>query len=87
MADIIITIPNAQLNRVVNSVCSLRGYQDNILDIDGNSTPNPETRQQFARRQLIEFLKDHVRSFEAQRDSELARINAINTVNSEINIT
>lgn len=87
MATISIEIPNAQFNRVINAIASLRGYQDEIFDIDGNPQPNSETRAQFARRQIVEFVIEHVRTFEARRDQKTARESAIDAVNREVTIT
>lgn len=55
MAVISITIPDAQINRVVDGVCLAYNYQATI-----GGSPNPETKAQFAKRMLIERLKQMV---------------------------
>ena len=87
MADITITIPNAQLSRFVDAICYNNRYEENVPDVDGNVSPNPETRAQFARRMIIQYCVSHVESFEASRDAEQARMDAVTRVRSEVRIT
>lgn len=52
------------------------GYQVNLLDAEGNETPNPETRKIF----LYGKVKDYLRScYLAQKakDGETARLSAL----------
>lgn len=59
--NITITIPNDQIDRVVNALCTKFGYQSEIVDPSSTDIiqyiSNPQTRGQFARDQIIEFLK------------------------------
>ena len=88
MADITITIPNAQLTRVVNAVSTVNGYEPFLRDSDGALTiPNSETRTQFARRMIIEYAMNCVRQLESKTDAEASRQAAINKVNMEVTIT
>lgn len=66
MAVISITIPDAQINRVIDGICLACNYQATI-----NGVANPETKAQFAKRMLIEQMKALVSQGEmrAVRDS------------------
>ena len=80
MAQIIVTIPNADLQRVVDAIAGNYGYTDTIPDPnnpEGPEIPNPETRDQFAQRQTAQFVKQNVISWEATQASEAARLTAI----------
>lgn len=59
MATISITIPNPVVNRVIDAMCNIYSYQPII-----NGQPNPITKQEFARLQLIKFMKEAVRKNE-----------------------
>lgn len=56
---ITLTIPDADMPRVVNAICLVNDYQDTI-----NGVPNPETKNQFAKRMLILEIKIWVRDAE-----------------------
>ena len=80
MADITITIPNPVLPRVVDAIATEYGYQANIPDVGnpGQFIPNPETKNQFAKKQVIEFLKRTVKTAEKSNAIVTAR-NAVET--------
>lgn len=59
MAEIKLTVPDAQLDRVRNAFCAVNGYQDTI---DGQ--PNPVSKNQFLKQQLMAFVKSTVKSYE-----------------------
>ena len=82
-AELCITIPEEHKNRIVNSL----GYKEEIRNLVGEGKiPNPESKIQFMKRMIIEFLKNNVKSIEANRDVNIARKNAIEKVDSEIEI-
>lgn len=58
------TIPDAQATRVINGIAENENYQASIFDANRNKIPNPETKQQFAKRILIEMIKIMVRNGE-----------------------
>lgn len=62
MSQIIITIADSQTARVINALSTQTGYQP----FDINGVPNPETRAQFAKRMIINWIKSQVRSQELQ---------------------
>jgi hypothetical protein len=59
--NITLTIPDEQAARVMNALCVRYGYQETIADPNGGDVlqyiPNPQTKAQFARAQIILFLK------------------------------
>ncbi|MDO8614612.1 MAG: hypothetical protein Q7T33_02610 [Dehalococcoidia bacterium] len=61
MAQITVTIPDAQAVRVRDAVCTHYGYQATI-----NGAPNPETKAQFVSRKVREFLVSIVRGEEVK---------------------
>lgn len=70
MANIILTIPDAQATRVLNGFCAHHGYNatvDGPLNVDNHPTiiPNPETKLAFAKRILYRIIKQDVIEYEA----------------------
>jgi len=57
MAQIVITIPDEKVQEALLRVSTSMGYADNILDENGNSIPNPQTRAQFVKSEIIRHLK------------------------------
>jgi hypothetical protein len=57
MAQINITIPDGKLQEAVLRFSNELGYNDNILDIDGNLIPNPESRGQYSQRMIVRHVK------------------------------
>lgn len=80
---IIIDVPDAQAQRVLNGFCADRGYQPTLPD----DTPNPETKAQFVKRLLIQYIKNSVRMNEIQAASEAAIVLATAKVDAEINLS
>jgi hypothetical protein len=71
MATISVTVPDAVLPELVDALCQRYGYQANIL-VDGVSTPNPETRNAFARRQLSVWLEGELKRYRRWVKEQLA---------------
>jgi hypothetical protein len=77
MAQLIIDIPDNKVDDVVDSICFAYNYQDQIeqFDASGNSTgfiPNPETKIQFAKKQIIQLIKiEVIRAKKSQLTSDL----------------
>jgi len=74
MADITITIPNGVLSRVVDAVAKEYNYR-----------PGSETKGEFAKRQLIEFLKRTVK--DAERSTAISSAVSIVEADVESSIT
>lgn len=78
MATISITIADAQLTRVVNSFTDSFGYAPMVPDglTPPGSMPNPETRNQFAKRMVAQWVKQRVSDHESLLAAETARATA-----------
>jgi len=79
MADIKVTIKDSQLTRVVDGIAGQCGYQENIPDPKdfGKQIPNPETKAHFARKAMVEWVKDNVRAYEIRLAQEAAGKTAV----------
>jgi len=82
-----IEIPDSVKNRVINSVCECNAYQDTVRDAQGNEVSNPQTKAQFAKQVIINYLKQCVRSSEENAASRTAVEAARAKVDSEISLT
>lgn len=80
MAQVILTYPDAVAQRVVDALCGRFGYQATLQ----NGLPNPQTRAQFAKLQIANFIKDTVAGWEATIAKESAEQTARETANREI---
>lgn len=74
--DIILTIPDAQIPRIVDAIAIRFGF------VAGQG----QTKNQFAKAQLIKWLKDNVGFQEAQTAADVAYKASVADVNT-INIT
>lgn len=84
MANITLTIPDAQLARVIDGICLYYNYAATILTVGGGSSvPNPETKAQFAKRMLIEQTKIWIATVEGST----AQKTSYDTALSQITIT
>ena len=72
--DLKISIADAQTDRVINALASNYSYQDTIDD-----KPNPETKSQFAKKQVIMFLKENVKAYETKVEQE--KISVLDNLN------
>lgn len=83
--DIIITFDDALTPRILAAFAAIYGYQE-YLDPPTNQVPNTETKAQFAKRMLVVYVKDVVRSYESQIAAEVARKDAKDKADSEVDI-
>ena len=63
MAVIQLTVPDALLPTVVEALSTAGGYSSTLPD----GTPNPQTAAQFAKAQIIAYVKQVVKNHEAQK--------------------
>lgn len=79
MAQIVLTVNDAQLIRLAEAVARRQGYRDTIQDpLDATKTiPNPETKAQFIQRWLINMLKNEVVLDELQQRIKQAQDDAV----------
>ena len=69
MADITITIPNNQVQRITTALCKAGGYTGDLSD--------NAARKQFAKAMLTQYVKDIVRGVE-RSEAEQTAIAAVN---------
>lgn len=81
---ITLDIPDTFADRVIAAISDTYGYQETIRDEEGNEMPNPQTRAQFARSQVLRFLKETTVAYEANREASLAREAAREQADSDI---
>lgn len=77
MAQIAVDIPDAALPRVRDAFAVVYGYQAILTNEDGSTTPNPESKTQFAKRQVALFVKNVLKQHEASVAEETARLAAL----------
>ena len=82
MAKLTINIPDQQVQRILNGFAFNQGYME-MLD-DG--TRNPETKEQFLKRKVMEYIKSAVRNTEVETARNLAATQAANSVENEIGL-
>jgi hypothetical protein len=63
MAQIVITIPDDKVQQVLDILCKIFGYNVEILNDDGDSIPNPQTKSQFVKSIIIDFIKRKIKSY------------------------
>ncbi len=78
--NITFTIPDAKATRIIDGICGNLNYQTTI-QADNKDIPNPETKNQFAKRMIIQLMKDHVIAYERR----LAQETAGQTVAADVN--
>lgn len=56
------TLSDAQGAEAIDAFCARYGYTSMVPDpnVQGGTIPNPETRAQFAKRQVAEWMKSEV---------------------------
>lgn len=83
MPTITINIPDPIANRVIQGFAQRHGYSDTLED----GSPNPETRSQFAKRILIQYIKNSVREAEIQTASNTAATTAGQSADTDIQLS
>lgn len=81
MATISLTIPDAVIQRVLDALGGTYGYKATLED----GTPNPQTKAQFSKAVVADYVKKIVRQWEAQQAGQTAYNTAANDV--DINVT
>jgi hypothetical protein len=62
MASITLNFPDDVKDRVINGMVIAGSYQDFLID----GSPNPQTKVQFAKAQIIQYIKNQVRRTEQE---------------------
>lgn len=84
MAQVIIDVPNSVAQRVLDAVCYLNGYTDQVSDGQGGLINNPITKVVFAKQQAANWLKASVATYEVSQAVNSARDAAIAKTNGEV---
>lgn len=79
MATITLTYPDGEKDRILNSFCAQHNYQETILDAEGQNILNPQTKAQFFKAKVAEFVKQSVLAYEADQAETAAREIALST--------
>ena len=89
MAQIILNIPDGVLQRVMDAIAGMYNRPTQVDDgtETGTMIPNPETKAQFSKRILREWLKARVVTWESMQAGKSAEVSARITAESEITIT
>lgn len=87
MAILTINIPDPVATRVLTGFSAANGYQPTVPDGQGGTVPNPETRAQFCRRKLAEYVKATVQGWEANAAAHTAAQAAAAAADSELSVT
>jgi hypothetical protein len=73
-------IPDDQVNTVIEAICFVYQYPEFVRNPETGSidVPNPETKSQFARRQVVEFMQNAVKEYRRSyyQESMTSSINA-----------
>lgn len=76
-----IEIPDGQINRVTNAFAAVYGYRDKIPDPNTTDVvmyiDNPQTKRQFTKQQIIEFIKRTVSSIELEEAKKSITVSEI----------
>jgi hypothetical protein len=83
MAQITISIPDAVLPRVLDAMASAYGYSATLPD----GSPNPQSKAQFARQQLANFVKQTVAEQEVRAAVAAASQSAASKAAADIAVT
>lgn len=78
--NITITIPDAQIPRVISAFATHFGYQDMVAEtVDDIITmvPNPVSRPAFAKQKIVEYIKNVVVSTELEEARKALTVNPL----------
>lgn len=86
MANINILFPDAQAARVVDAFATAYNYPSTVpgaTPLDP-PVPNPQSKAQFAKAKVIDFIKSVVKGYEATNAAEIARRAALNAADPDL---
>lgn len=73
MAEIKLTVPDGSITRIINAFAGEFGYQAQVDDGAGNLIPNPQTKAQFTKAKVTEYVKQVTRNYEGNIAAGVAR--------------
>ena len=88
MAEIVLTIPDAVLNRVIDALSQQYGYRSTVLDVDQvTMIPNPMSPVVFIKRKMLEKIRDQVITYEYNLAVRDARATIEASVDTDIQLS
>jgi len=84
MVNVTFTIPDAQVNRYINAFAVMYNYQTEVPDGNGGMIPNPQTKAQFAKQCVVNYMKEIVKACEVQEAVETARTTAASATQVDV---
>ena len=84
--DITFTIPADKVALVIDSFCSEYSYQAQVQIEDASYIPNPETKEKFTKRMIIQYIKDVVKTVKVNEIGNAARQRAIDDPENDVDI-
>ncbi len=75
--EFLIKIPEDSLDRAIDGMAYGNNYDDNILDENGDSIPNPVSKRDFVKELIAKYIENTVKSYEvgkAREDAAKAEI-------------
>jgi hypothetical protein len=73
-------IPDEQVQAIVKDYTDFHGYQEVLVDDEGNETPNPQSRVAFAKQCVIDHIKNSVKTRRARVAAQIAQDQALKEV-------
>ena len=73
--QIAFSVPDAQKARVVDAFVTAFNYRDDVEDPEnpGEMIPNPETKGEMVKREIVQYVKDVVKAQEKRAADEAQR--------------
>jgi hypothetical protein len=73
--DVVITIPDDKFGNVRDALCA-RGNYETLIESKGGLIQNPESCNQFARRRIVEWVKEEIKHYNNTVEDAKSRITA-----------
>ena len=64
-----LTIPNTFATEVLNDFCAYHSYTEKVLGKVGVEIPNPETKPQFAKRKVADFVRESIKAYPVNKST------------------
>lgn len=87
MASIRLDFPDAVAPRIINAFARYYGYEPKIENENFELVDNPETKQQFAKRKIAEYVMQVVTTVEGRDAGTIAQDDAVRKARTDITIT
>ena len=84
--QVCVDAPAAQRTRILDAFTAAYNYQPTVRNAQGVDIPNPQTRAQFMKQKLAEYVRETVKTYEATAAADTARTAAAKKVDDETGI-